>query len=81
MHPQKDKKEVKLLGQKIRETRIAKGLTQEELANNCDIEISQISRIERGVICTSVFNIFLIAKKLKVNVKDLFDFKKTKKDI
>jgi transcriptional regulator with XRE-family HTH domain len=35
---------------------------------------SQIGRIERGEINTSVSHISLIAKALKVNIKELFDF-------
>jgi len=38
------------------------------------VEISQISRIERGVINTSIGNINAIAKILKIDPKDLFDF-------
>ena len=64
----------KLLGSKIKECRIQKNLSQEKLANLCDIETSQISRIERGIISTSVSNIFLIAEKLKIKAKDLFEF-------
>jgi len=38
------------------------------------VEISQISRIERGVINTSIGNINAIAKTLKVPVSELFEF-------
>ena len=46
----------------------------EELANEIDIEISQISRIERGVINTSISNANLIAKALQFPVSELFRF-------
>ena len=61
-------------GNNLKKVRKSKGFTQVELANDLGIEISQISRIERGVINTSIGNIFLISKILKIQVKDLFDF-------
>jgi len=61
-------------GKNLRLLRKEKGLTQEELANELDVEISQISRIERGVISTSVSNCYKISKVLKISVQDLFVF-------
>lgn len=49
-------------------------MTQSQLAFDCNFEISQISRIERGVIDTSVCNAYILAKSLEIPVKDLFDF-------
>ncbi len=37
-----------LLGQRIREARLAKKLTQEELSEKLDISIAYLSRVERG---------------------------------
>ena len=59
---------------KLRLTRLAKGFTQEQLANELGIEISQISRIERGVINTSVTTLYSISKVLNVDVSELFIF-------
>lgn len=61
-------------GKNLRKHRKLKGFTQEQLANDLGIEISQISRIERGVINTSIGNLNSIAKVLKIDIKDLFDF-------
>lgn len=61
-------------GKNLRKYRKLKGLTQEQLAIDLNIEISQISRIERGVINTSIGNINAISKVLKIDIKDLFDF-------
>jgi transcriptional regulator with XRE-family HTH domain len=61
-------------GNHLREVRKKKGYSQEELANRADIELSQISRIERGVINTSLSQIFQIAKALNLHPKELFDF-------
>lgn len=65
---------LKAFGKNLKNLRREKGLTQEQLANDLDIEISQISRIERGVINTSIGNVNAIAKVLIIEPKDLFDF-------
>lgn len=59
-------------GKNLSSLRKSKGFTQEELANEIDVEISQISRIERGIISTSISNVNSIARALKVSVSDLF---------
>jgi len=61
-------------GKNLKNLRKKKGLTQEQLAIDLNIEISQISRIERGVINTSIGNVNAIAKILKIEHKELFDF-------
>ncbi len=70
-----DKKELLLkFGKNLRKLRESKDFTQAQLANELNVEISQISRIERGLINTSVTTIFSIASVLKVSISDLFDF-------
>jgi transcriptional regulator with XRE-family HTH domain len=61
-------------GKTLRLTRLAKGLTQEQLANELNVEISQISRIERGVINTSVTTLYAISKVLNISISELFLF-------
>ena len=61
-------------GKNLRFTRLAKGFIQEQLANELGIEISQISRIERGVINTSITTLYSISKVLNVDVSELFVF-------
>lgn len=71
----KDKNIIKLkFGENLRNIRLAKGFTQEQLANELGIEISQISRIERGIINTSISTLYSISLILKVNISDFFDF-------
>ncbi|HPA36045.1 MAG TPA: helix-turn-helix transcriptional regulator, partial [Chitinophagales bacterium] len=50
------------------------GVSQEELGYRTGLELSQIGRIERGVINTSISNVFLIADALQIEPKELFDF-------
>jgi len=64
--------EIKKFGSKLRKIRIDKGMTMQELADISDIEYSQVSRIERGIISTSLSNIFAIAKAMEVDPKDFF---------
>jgi len=61
-------------GKNLRRIRKKCGFTQANLASDLNIDISQISRIERGLINTSVYTIFRIAKALKVNISELFKF-------
>ncbi len=59
-------------GKHLRKVRKSKGFTQAQLANDIGIEISQISRIERGIINTSVGNVNAISKALQVDIQELF---------
>lgn len=62
------------VGDKIRKVRLNRGLTQSELAFKCgDIDLSQISRIERGLVNFTISYLFLIAEILEVPVSELLD--------
>jgi transcriptional regulator with XRE-family HTH domain len=61
-------------GRKLRELRKSKGLSQEQLAWKADLELSQISRIERGIISAGLSQVFRIAEALEVQARELFDF-------
>ncbi|MBK9563896.1 MAG: helix-turn-helix transcriptional regulator [Saprospiraceae bacterium] len=50
-----------------------KGYSQEHLTNLCDVEASQISRIELGKINTSITHAKKIANALGMDLKELFD--------
>lgn len=71
----KDKSEIlKLFGKNLRKVRESNGFTQEQLANELGLEISQISRIERGVINTSIYTLYQISTFFDIDVNELFDF-------
>jgi Predicted transcriptional regulators len=65
---------LKAFGNRVRYLRKAKKLSQEVLAWKADSELSQISRIERGVLSTGLSQVFKIAEALEVHPKELFDF-------
>lgn len=64
----------KHVGTRLREIRVDKGLTIEKLALESGIDYTQISRIELGKINTSIYQIYIITKKLDVPMKDIFVF-------
>lgn len=61
-------------GKNLKKVRENLKISQVELAIDCDFDVSVISRIERGVVNTSVDNLKKIAQALEIPVKDLFDF-------
>ncbi|WP_370875323.1 helix-turn-helix domain-containing protein [Chitinophaga terrae (ex Kim and Jung 2007)] len=61
-------------GANLQKIRKSKGISQEELANRCDFPMSQISRIETGVINTSISHVSAIAKGLGIAPDELFRF-------
>ena len=65
---------IKAFGKNLKKIRKEKNVTQEQLAFDTGLELSQIGRIERGVINTSISNVFEIAKALNIEVKKLFEF-------
>ncbi len=66
---------LKAFGKHLRKLREDRLLSQENLANDSDIPINQIGRIERGEINTTVNTIYSISKALRIEPKELFDFK------
>ena len=65
---------VKAFGKKLYEIRNKKGVTQEALAYATDLHLSQIGRIERGEVSTSISFVFLFAEVLGVKPSEFFDF-------
>jgi transcriptional regulator with XRE-family HTH domain len=70
-------KEDKLIirfGQKIKQLRLERKLTQEELAIEADIPVRSIKRIENAQVITSIAHACRLAKGLGVPLSELFDF-------
>jgi transcriptional regulator with XRE-family HTH domain len=59
------------IGNIIRMKRVEKDITQEMLALQCNIDRSYMGRIERGEVNLSVEKLYMIAKVLEVDVKQL----------
>lgn len=69
-----EKDNLKLLGQKIVSLRKERGLSQVDLCYEIDIDISTLSRLERGLLNVTFNTLFKIAKKFNIEIKELFDF-------
>ncbi|MDH7444694.1 helix-turn-helix domain-containing protein [Aquimarina sp. 2201CG14-23] len=63
---------IKNTGDRIRELREKKGLSQDRLAIEADIPKNQIGRIERYEINTTILTLHKIAKALDVDICKLF---------
>jgi len=60
-----------VFGRAIKSLRLEKGLTQEELAYECQLHRTYISGIEQGTRNVSLINIIKISKALKVTPSQL----------
>lgn len=65
---------LKKFGQNLRQIRLKKGLSQDDISFSTSISTNQVGRIERGEINAGLSTIYEIATFLKVEVRDLFDF-------
>ena len=63
-----------LIGQRIRELRLKKGLKQSELAEIVELEPRSISRIESGYHFPKDEHLAKFASALDVEIRDLFTF-------
>jgi transcriptional regulator with XRE-family HTH domain len=64
----------KEFGKHLKKLREEKGFSQEELANISDVSLPQITRIERGVLNTTLGTIKALAKGLDIKTASLFAF-------
>jgi transcriptional regulator with XRE-family HTH domain len=62
-----------IVGRRVRAARKEKGFTIEGLANEANIEYSQLSRIELGKINTTLTQIHNITSALGIKLSDLFN--------
>lgn len=68
-----DKKFLQDLGGRLRNLRQAKTMTQAELAAKCRLHRTFIGSVERGERNVSILNLRLIARILRVPLKDLLE--------
>lgn len=63
----------KHVGERIRQLRWARGLTQQELAARAGVKFQQVQKYETGMNRVSASRLWMIADALGVEVKDFFD--------
>jgi transcriptional regulator with XRE-family HTH domain len=64
----------KKIGKKLKQLRVAKDLTQAELAEKADMNTNYYAKIERGEVKPAPEAYEKIAKALKVTAADIFPF-------
>jgi transcriptional regulator with XRE-family HTH domain len=64
----------RLIGDRIRQLRKEKGLSQEKLGYESELHCTHIGSIERGQKNWSIDTLIKVAKGLNVEVADLFNF-------
>ncbi|MEJ0063287.1 MAG: helix-turn-helix transcriptional regulator [Alphaproteobacteria bacterium] len=70
----REKKLNRQLGQRVKQLRRLKGLTQEELADAINRSVDTVSNIERGFSSTRLDTVAQLAKVLSVTLPEMFDF-------
>jgi transcriptional regulator with XRE-family HTH domain len=71
MNNLRDKKVLEQFGQKLKDLRLQKGLTLEQLAFEADIELSQVHRAEKGKINPTLTTLIALAKGLGITLTEL----------
>lgn len=70
----RDSKYLKTFGRNLYKLRTERGLSQEQLANDADMPINQVGRIERGEVNTTISTVYALSTALKIYPKELFEF-------
>ena len=69
------KKELSIkIGNRIKELRTAKEISQAELGKMCEKDEQHIELIENHKVSVNVYTLYIIADALKVELKEFFDF-------
>ena len=71
----KNKALIKQVGNRIRELRIERELSQLDLADEAEVPLSQIGRIERGENNPTISTLYALCIAMKIDLKTLLDFK------
>ncbi len=61
------------IGQRIRELRESKGISQQNFAAICNFEKANLSRIEAGRTNPTVSTLFKISQALEISISELVD--------
>ncbi len=72
-----DKKQLQLaIGKRIKSLREEKGIPQQDLAAKCNLEKSNLSRLEAGGTNPTIYTLKRIADNLEVSLSDIVSFDK-----
>ncbi len=63
---------VDFVANRVRKLRLDRGWTQEDLANESEVSLAQIKRIELGYINTSLISVFKITNSFEVTLEEFF---------
>ena len=72
---EKHKEHYQVIGNNLRNIRLEKGLSQQDLANRCDVERAKISRIENATEDFMLSTLLELATALEVNIDELIKAK------
>ena len=68
----KDEALLKFIGERMREVRLSKQMSLEDLANESELDYSQINRMELGKVNYSISQLARVAKALDIDPKKLW---------
>mgnify|MGYP002786970617 CR=1 FL=1 len=69
----RDIQRLQYFGNRLRELRKAKNLTQEDLSDLSGLTLSQIARIETGRVNTTICTVYILAEALKIQPGELLN--------
>jgi transcriptional regulator with XRE-family HTH domain len=61
----------KNIGLRIKQLRLQKDISQQDLAAQCNFEKSNMSRLEAGNVNPSAYTLLKIAKSLNIEIKEI----------
>ena len=67
-----------VVGNKIKELRIQKGISQEKLANECGLDRTYITYVENARKNITIETLYKITQALNISLKDFFDIDESK---
>ena len=70
----RDEELLNQFGIQLRKIRLEQGFTQRSLAFKADVSLSQISRLERGLLNPTLSTLSVLSKALDVSLAQLLDF-------
>lgn len=70
----RDKRLIAQFGKHLKRVRLENGLSQEDLANDADVPINQVGRIERGEGNPTMSTLAALARALNMKLTELLNF-------